>query len=241
MKRTTSLISIAAVSALGIAALAVGCGDSGTGGAGGATSSATTTTGSPTSTGTGNSSSSGMTSSSTGTMFPMPPTLGAQIDRMGRPAINTALNHTFDTDATAKGMAKDAWNADTNEAGWVATYTPQTSANLGILDALDANCGNQPLYDAGTGYKTLGGILADDRLWVDTSQSACNVYLGVEAKAAGLVPTLNDCGGRTLKEDVIDMSYSVLAAGDLTMSVTDGVPADADTQGTTFPYLAAPH
>ena len=32
---------------------------------------------------------------------PAPPALGAQIERMGRPAINTALNHTFDGDAVA--------------------------------------------------------------------------------------------------------------------------------------------
>src|SRR5438045_6193332 len=42
---------------------------------------------------------------------PAPPALGAQIDRMGRPAINTALNNTFNADAASKGKAKDAYNA----------------------------------------------------------------------------------------------------------------------------------
>jgi hypothetical protein len=238
MNRTTSLITVAAISALGIAALAVGCGDSGSGGAGGSTS----TSGTPTST-TGDSSSSGMSSSS-GNMFPMPPTIGDQIDRMGRPAISTALNHTFDTDTVAKNAAKDAWNADKNEAGWTTTYGGEIAKNLAILDGLNGVCGDQPLYAspaAPASYVPLGGILADDRLWVDTNQSVCDVYLGVEAKAANLVPTLNDCGGRTLSNDVIDQSYSLLAAGDLTKAVNDGIPADSDTSGDTFPYLAAPH
>ena len=32
---------------------------------------------------------------------PAVPTLGAQLDRMGRPAVNTALNHGFDPSAAA--------------------------------------------------------------------------------------------------------------------------------------------
>ena len=42
----------------------------------------------------------------TGTTIPAPPSLGAQIDRMGRPAINTALNATFELDAGTKGAKK---------------------------------------------------------------------------------------------------------------------------------------
>ena len=72
---------------------------------------------------------------------PAPPALNMQVDRMGRPAINTALNHTFDTTAAA-GTAKDAYNADKNITGWQAAYTAQFAANLGIFDALDNVCGN---------------------------------------------------------------------------------------------------
>ena len=68
---------------------------------------------------------------------PAPPTLGTQIDRMGRPTINTALNHPFDNDPVAKGAAKDTYNQDTNQSGWVAAYGPQIAGNLGILDSLD--------------------------------------------------------------------------------------------------------
>jgi hypothetical protein len=76
---------------------------------------------------------------------PPAPMLGTTlIDRMGRPAINTALNHAFDTSTSAANTARDAYNADTNEATWVATYADEIKKNLGIFDALDAGiCGNQ--------------------------------------------------------------------------------------------------
>ncbi len=75
---------------------------------------------------------------------PPAPALGTTLlDRMGRPAINTALTHPFDSSATAANAAKDAYNANMNEATWVATYGTEIRANLGIFDALDAGvCGN---------------------------------------------------------------------------------------------------
>src|SRR6185295_571231 len=85
---------------------------------------------------------------------PQMPALGAQIDRMGRPAINTALTHPFDPDMDSKFAAKDAYNADGDPQNW-ATYIPEFAANLAVFDGLDnpvgANgCGNQILA-CGTG------------------------------------------------------------------------------------------
>lgn len=240
MKRTTIL---AAVILAGALAALEGCGGSSgnTGGSGGGTGGSATTTTTTTTTGTG-----GSTSSSSGTggtpMNPPPPTLGAQIDRFGRPAINTALNHTFDAMATTKDKAKDDYNADGNQAMWPATYASEFAANLAILDALDTMCGNQilagPMPVAGR-YNTLAGALASDVLYLKTDAATCSAYLAVEANATGLLANV-DCGGRKLDYDVIDISYSALAAGAL-QGVDDGIPADNDTKGTTFPYLAAPH
>ncbi|MFT4704141.1 MAG: hypothetical protein ACI81R_001837 [Bradymonadia bacterium] len=47
------------------------------------------------------------------------------------------------------------------------------------------------------------------------------------------------CGGRTLGDDVIDRSYSVLAAGILT-GVDDTITANDVVNSEAFPYLAAP-
>jgi hypothetical protein len=196
----------------------------------------------------------GSTGPETGPMNPAPPALGAQIDRLGRPAINTALNHTFDPNAATKGAAKDAYNQDTAQAGWAATYAPQTGANLAILDGLDGpptlvlpniGCGNQLLaQDAGVAsptnlqvYGPLAGVTADDRLWLNTAGATCTTYLAVEANATKILVN-TDCGGRGLAYDVIDVTYSVAAVGSVA-GVTDGVSADATkTGGTTFPFLA---
>lgn len=196
---------------------------------------------------------------------PAPPTLGAQIDRMGRPAINTALNHTFDVDAATKAAAKDAYNADEGEGNWGSAYGAEFAKNLAILDALDSKsaigggtpvngCGNQILYNGNTAggsaatatsYATAAAVLADDQLYVDTSKSDCEKYLGVELDYLQLAT--GDCGGRTLTEDVIDVSYSALAAGTagfdsmtLTPLIGDGVSAHGDLSAT-FPFLGTPH
>lgn len=249
MKRIAIL---AAVILAGSFAALEGCGgDSGnSGGSGGGTGGSNPTTTSSNTSTSSTSSSSTTTSSSSGTggtmMNPPPPALGVQMDRMGRPAINTALNHTFDTDTTAKDAAKDAYNGDSDPSKWAASNAPEFAKNLAILDGLDTMCGNQLLAKPATGgtvpadrYAPLAGALADDRLWVKTDAATCAVYLAVEANATGVIPNA-DCGGRKLDYDVIDMSYSVLAAGAVA-GVDDGVPADADTKGNAFPYLGAPH
>jgi hypothetical protein len=182
--------------------------------------------------------------------FPAPPALKTQIDRMGRPAINTALNHPFDkADAGTAGPAKDSYNADKSVATWKGTYSGQFITNLAIFDGLDQNCGNQAAYGKVTTpspYAALAGLAADDELYLDTSKTVCQQYLGVELNAVGILAN-SDCGGRTLPEDVMDLTYgavsgvvSVTDAGVL-QGLSDGVNAPAaKTNGTTFPYLAAP-
>ena len=239
---------------------------------------------------------------------PMPipprPQLGAQIDRMGRPAINTALDHTFDTDAAAKTAAKDAYNANAMANTWVAAFKPQFAGNLGILDALDKGllpstmgvhhcstttatvcvadagcpsgehcisnaCGNQALYNgkalgevgapaqcfngmtyqAGCSYNSIASVLADDELYLDTSKTRCKAYLAVEFGSI-LQTAYTDCGGRAPDNDVMDTSYSALAAGlagfDITMDPPvagfgDGVGPHMDVNPMKYPYFGNPH
>jgi hypothetical protein len=179
-----------------------------------------------------------------------------QIDRMGRPAINTALNHSFDPTAATKTAAKDKYNQDTNPAMWATNYTAEFEKNLAILDSLDSTatksgCGNQVFYNgkltapfgapsnAPNSYSTLAGALADDQLYVNTAGATCTTYLAVEANATMLL-TNTDCGGRKLTYNPIDETYSLVSIGALA-GVSNGITADADTQSATFPYIAAPH
>jgi len=235
-------IGFLASSLLAVAGL-VGCGDdtTGTGGSTSATGATSATSAATTGAGGGAGGGSSTASTGTGTTKPSPPALGTQVDRFGRPAINTALNHAFDPDAVAAGKAKDAYNQEADSSKWAALAAAQFAANLGILDSLDTNCGNQ-IAAGGTPvkgrYDALAGVLSDDRVWLKTDATACTTYLAVEANFLGQMNS--DCGGRKLDYDVIDASYTVLATGGA-KTVSDGVPADVDTKGLTFPYLANPH
>jgi len=174
---------------------------------------------------------------------PPPPQISAvQIDRMGRAGVNTALTNPFFRESVmAEEMeharVQDEYNAATDPTQWSAAFAPEIAANLAILDGLDAVCGNQLLDGQ---YDMLGGILADDQLYVNTASGTCQQYLAVEANAVGVTNT--DCGGRTPLEDSIDTTYSLLAAGVLS-GVGDGVPSDGDGHAslTAFPYLDRPN
>jgi hypothetical protein len=210
--------------------------------------------------------------------IPTPPTLGPEIDRLGRPGINTFLNHAFDGSATTAGAAKDAYNQDASgPATWGSntTYLGAFATTLGIFDTLDQGvtatgvagsaCGNQILYDksttsgahpcfasgnfAGSGcsYAAAGGFAADDELYIETSQGTCSQYLAVEVDTV-LATTIADCGGRAPSYDVIDVSYSALAAfpgaggfNGVAPTITDGVTKHTDTSDATFPFLGMPH
>ena len=224
---------------------------------------------------------------------PAAPAIGTtQIDRMGRPAINTALNFAFtdETPTTTPGNTqKDAYNADKDIATWRTTYLSEFSKNLAILDVLDGGvcgnsicelgeanvaagtdiacaadcptalqvgsakvgCGNQAgIMNGGTTPETtyggLAGILADDRLYVDTSKTMCLYYLAVEFGVVGPSPNTT-CGGRAPNYDVIDFTYSAVAGGFSAFNLTtfapdfgDGVGAHTDLLAT-FPFLGPPH
>jgi hypothetical protein len=178
----------------------------------------------------------------TGPTMPAPPTLGAVIDRMGRPAINTATNHSFDANATTKNAAKDAYN-QAAQSTW-SSFVPEMEHNLAILDALDGTCGNQLLADKtktdATRYAPLAGVLADDRLWLKSDATTCTTYLAVEANATNVIPNA-DCGGRMPSYDVMQETYSLVAAGAVS-GVSDGISTVPDrAKVATFPYMAAPH
>ncbi|MFN3202905.1 MAG: hypothetical protein ACE366_31220 [Bradymonadia bacterium] len=172
-----------------------------------------------------------------------PPELGTQIDRSGRAAISTATISPFNPDEAAKGMAKDAYNASGDPSAWAEAFGPDIAGNLAILDALDGTCGNQLIAGEELNadrYAGLTGVLADDQLYVNADSGVCGVYLGLEAEVVGAIPSGDGgCGGRTPNDDVIDRSYSVLAAGILT-GVDDTITENDVPNPEGFPYLAGP-
>ncbi len=168
-----------------------------------------------------------------------PPSLGQQIDRMGRPAINTAVVDPFNASTQNHLAVQDTYNGASEPDDWVRRFADRMAVNLAILDGLDTTCGNQLLAGdtAEPGrYEALAETLADDRLYMNTDSGSCGMYLAVEANALGFANS--NCGGRTPLYDVVDVSYSLLAAGAFS-GVTDGVPADPDGNPSTsnFPFL----
>ena len=172
---------------------------------------------------------------------PAAPDLGVQIERVGRAAINTAVVDPFNLDDADHGLVQDGYNAVSDPSEW-GQFSTRMATNLAILDGLDTVCGNQllagPAAEPGR-YDALAGVLADDRLFVNTASATCGQYLAVEADFLGI--SNDDCGGRTPSYDVVDVSYSVLATGALT-GVGDGIPSDVDgAPSTSFPFLNAPN
>jgi hypothetical protein len=85
-------------------------------------------------------------------------------------------------------------------------------------------------------YDTFATVLADDRLYLNTTSGSCSQYLGVELDAFNLAAN-DECGGRTITQDVIDVSYSALVVGNVVF-VTDGVGSDNVSQSNdVFPFL----
>jgi hypothetical protein len=170
--------------------------------------------------------------------MPEPPALGAQIDRMGRPAINTVLVGFLDATTTAS-MKKDAYNTAADAAMWAGapvmagrSIAAEVAANLPLVDVLDkgsmaipgmTGCHNQMLFNGNvtgggtpgpTSYSSLAAILADDMLYVDTTKTTCTMYMSLEVEVASAAQLRHtQCGGRTPTHDVIDVSYSLLMAG----------------------------
>jgi len=168
------------------------------------------------------------------------PQLGTQIDRVGRAAISTGLMDTFTADSATKDTGKNRYNKAT-QADW-PSFSADFQVSLAILDSLDTNCGNQLRVnndDTNGRYAALANVLADDQLYVRSTNGQCGVYLGIEAEAIGAIPVdAGNCGGRTPIDNVIERTYSVLAAGILT-GIDDGITIDndCDQSSTVFPFL----
>jgi Domain of unknown function (DUF4331) len=160
------------------------------------------------------------------------------IDRMGRVAINTALNLSDD-------LAKDAYNQEPSIQDWAknTTFDVNFEKNLETFDMLDGRVdwalasGIHPLRDA---LKT-DVLIVDTGKKCDSSNNFCEGgYLEIEAELLLGGPAHSSCGGRTLNEDVIDKTLTLLVSKG-TSAVADGVNAATKPSTHTFPYLPEPN
>lgn len=149
----------------------------------------------------------------------------SQIDRMGRPAINTALIDPF---GVTNPALKDIYNTTESRADW-GIFIPEIQANLEFFDSLDGISGNTPFPPA-----ALAPALADDRLLVDSNFATCDNYLSVELTLLGVF--LNQCGGRSLAHDVIDDTFGVVIGS----PVSDNVDDADNINLVSFPFVGEP-
>lgn len=144
---------------------------------------------------------------------------GGQVDRMGRPAVNTAL-----IDLLSSTGLKDQYNQAQDPSTWAAMFQSHIQGNIAALDTLDGVVGNTLLP-----AETLAAVLADDQLVIDVSQPACDAYLAVELGVVG------QCGGRTLARDVIDDTLGAVVGP----GVGDNVSNDSVFLDD-FPFMGPP-
>lgn len=150
-----------------------------------------------------------------------------QLDRMGRPLTENSLLATLGPQLRADEL-KERFNATTPASS--GEFVPEIEKGLALYDSFDGRCGNQLLADRAAAptarYRKLAQLLADDRLWVNAASSVCKQFFAVElAHAAGQRALANDCGGRTINQDAIDVYRSLLVNGTMT-GVDDGVDSD---------------
>jgi tetratricopeptide (TPR) repeat protein len=174
---------------------------------------------------------------------------GEQIERVGRPLTKNALIGPLSPEAETNAR-KEEYNRAA-PAQW-QQFAPDLARTLALYDGFDGKCGNTWLSRKGDGagrYQKLAKILADDRLWINSAAKVCHQFLAVELSAlgtpgvvneAGKEAATNDCGGRTLDYDAVDVLRSLWANG-TTKGIDDGVDRDSEVHSTTeFPFLAAP-
>jgi hypothetical protein len=153
----------------------------------------------------------------------------AQVDRMGRPAINTVFNGLLLPSASPyNGLEKDAFNVQrpSKDAG---TTTDNVTAVLNAIGNVLTDNG-ATAYTAGE-VSAIASVLLPDELTL-TLNSGSPFASGSSLGTLAL-------NGRGLADDVIDAEFALLT--NFVITTGDGVAANDKTFASSFPYLASPH
>jgi hypothetical protein len=144
-----------------------------------------------------------------------------QIDRMGRPAINTVFipNNPFPGEQKGQVPSKKSAFNKGQPAQDQAAFRDEVVNTLQVLFSLNDAAGDDKTDDAKK-IAGLADVLLPDVLTFDT------------AKSDGFL------NGRRLADDVIDAELGLITEGTVT---TDCVSANDRAFRASFPYLAAPH
>ena len=152
-----------------------------------------------------------------------------QIDRVGRPAINTVFNGlVLPSSSDYNGLEKDAFNAQRPRADRGTTTDNVTTVLNAIGGVLTAN--SATAYTPGE-VSAIAKVLLPDEL---------TITLGMNAPfASGSSLGTLALNGRRLGDDVIDAEFALLT--NFVITTGDGVAHNDVPLSTSFPYEAAPH
>ncbi|MFQ3578305.1 MAG: DUF4331 family protein, partial [Verrucomicrobiia bacterium] len=162
---------------------------------------------------------------------------GVQQDRTGRPAINTALIPPIPRNSTAFGERRNAFNAGLPRNDRRDFRSQMITILNTVYGRPRDTSANPPLTSA----DGLANFLLPDILTFDTS----TVFTTNPNDANGFP------NGRRLRDDVIDLEYSLLTGGAITTDSVSDDNGDRITDGTrrpngtlrpiAFPYLGPPN
>ena len=152
-----------------------------------------------------------------------------QVDRMGRPAINTVFNGLLlPSDSDYNGLEKDAFNFQRPSKDRSTTTDNVETVLNAIGNVLTANAATA--YSAGE-VSAIAGVLLPDELSITLGSSA-----GFASGTSLATLALN---GRKLGDDVIDAEFALLT--NFVITTGDGVGGNDKSFSSSFPYLAGPH
>ena len=152
-----------------------------------------------------------------------------QVDRMGRPAINTVFNGLLlPSDSDYNGLEKDAFNFQRPSKDRSTTTDNVETVFNAIGNVLTTN--GQTAYSAGE-VSAIAGVLLPDELSITLGSSA-----GFASGTSLATLALN---GRKLGDDVIDAEFALLT--NFVITTGDGVGGNDKSFSSSFPYLAGPH
>ena len=152
-----------------------------------------------------------------------------QIDRVGRPAINTVFNGlALPLTSTADGMEKDKFNAQGPNKDRQTTTGNVTAVLNAIGNVLTAN--SAPAYSSGE-VAAIASVLLPDELTL-------TIGSGAPFASGSSLGTLA-LNGRGLSDDVIDAEVALLT--NFVITGGDGVNGNDVPFMHGFPYEAGPH
>ena len=152
-----------------------------------------------------------------------------QIDRMGRPAINTVFNGLIlPGTSDYNGLEKDAFNAQRPRSDAATTTDNVTTVLNAIGNVLTTNMATA--YTPGE-VSAIASVLLPDELTLTLGSSA--------SFASGTSLGTLALNGRKLGDDVIDAEFALLT--NFVITTGDGVGANDKAFSSSFPYLASPH